>query len=166
MKRYKLLTLLIISVLIITGCATKKSTKSVSEFREIAKNLNMTTYSPEEYGYAEDASTIITNDYSILFYKIKRGFDINGMYIDEVKNVYSAAGIKDTTTNQEATIVAELTTKPIEKNISKGKNWSSVEVITDSKYYYVIMVDDTLLKITSNLDKKDEVKKVIDAMKY
>ena len=166
MKRYKLLTLLIISVLIITGCASKKSTKSVSEFNDIAKNNNMTVYDGNTYGYAEEASYVKTNDYSILFYKVKRGFDIQGMYIDEVKNVYTAAGIKDNTTTQEATVVAELTTKPVEKNIRKGKNWSSLEVVTENRYYYLCMVDDTLFKIDSTLDKRDEVKNIIDAMKY
>ena len=84
------------------------------------------------------------------------------MFIDEAKNVYSKAGVLDET-NDDTT---NATQNKYTKKTAAGKNWSSVEITTDIKYYYLIYVNNTLLYMEGNLDKKDTLVKIKDAINY
>ena len=166
MKRFKLLTILLMSIIIFTGCSKTKKTITSNEFYEtISKNGIVVSDVTQIYGSAEKAYQSQPNDnqYSILFIEGKSIGEIKDMFLDEGNNIYQKAGISDEAKTVEA---GSLTTKAPNKNILSGKNWQSLEVTTESNYYYLIFVDNTLLYIESNLDNKDKLVKIKDTIHY
>ena len=78
------------------------------------------------------------------------------MFIDEAKNVYAKAGIDEDSDSN----------KKITKTTASGKNWSSVEITNEYSYYYLAYIDNTILYLEGNIDQKDLLIKVKDAIKY
>ena len=165
MKRYSLLTILIVCVLIITGCNKTKTKVSIDEFYKQASKLDihMKDYS-QSYGYANKAYQTESDEYKILFVDGKNKQDIHGIFFDEVKNIYAKAGLKNTTTEDPEAGV--LTTSPVDRKVDGGSGWESLELTKDDKYYYIIYVDNTYLYMEGNMDNKDLLIKLKDSIKY
>ena len=159
MKKISLLVLLIASVFLITGCSNKKTVITGSEFKDkVVGIVNVSNYSAY-YGIAKEAYQTEKTEYKVLYIEGNSLSDIKGMYVDEGKNMYAKAGIVDEYGNEAAA------TK-VTKETRSGKNWSSIEITTEYKYYYPIYVENTILYMEGNLDQKDTLFKVRDAIKY
>ena len=166
MKRFKLLTILFIGIVILSGCSKTKKSITAQEFYEAADKQGIVVQDlSQHYGIAKKAYQSENNDnkYSILFIEGNSINEMQNMFYDEAKNIYAKAGIKDQYDSQEA---GKLTTKAPKKYVLSGKNWESLEVTTDNKYYYLIFIDETLLYMESDNDNKDLVNKLKDTIKY
>ena len=90
MKKYiKLFSLVLVSILLLTGCSSTKEAISGDKFVEVANTFyyypnDITSY----YDYSETAKYYSDKDISMTFIVGKRAYDIEGVFLDEVKNVY------------------------------------------------------------------------------
>ena len=163
MKRLKLLLIVILGILVFTGCNSKKTSITGTDFsKQVGGIVSLNNYS-SHYGLAKQAYQTDNTEYKVLFVEGNTISDIKGMYIDEVKNVYAKAGIVEETSQDEGTNAVD---KKYTKRTAAGKNWSSIEITTDISYYYLIYVDNTLLYLEGNIDKKDILVKVKDTINY
>lgn len=165
MKKIKLLTILIMCIIIVTGCSKSKKEITASDFYNTAKDQGYLLGDVSSlYGLANKAyQTNKDSEISILFIEGKNETDMFNMLIDEAKNVYSKAGIQDEYPTAEA---GQTTTKTPKKNVDKGKNYQSVEVTTNDRYYYLVYVGKTFFEIEGDISKKEDINKLIDTMKY
>ena len=166
MKRFKLLTILFLGIIILSGCSTTKKSISAQDFYNAAdKEGIVVSNASSVYGLAKKAyqSAVNDNRYTILFIEGDSISDMQNMFLDEASNIYNKTGL-----NKEAETVepGTLTTKAAKKSIGDGKNWQSLEVTTDDRYYYVSYVDKTLLYIESDTSNKDKLIKIKDTIKY
>jgi PBP1b-binding outer membrane lipoprotein LpoB len=166
MKRFKLLTILFIGIIILTGCSKTKKAATAQEFYDVAdKNGIVVQDVSQLYGLADKAYQSSPNDnqYKLLFIQGKSMSDMQNMFLDEASNVYNKTGLSEEKETQE---VGTLTTKAPKKFIASGKNWQSVEVSTDDYYYYIAYVDNTLIYIESTTSNKEKLIKIKDTIKY
>ena len=159
MKKTKIILLLLIFILVLTGCTKKSST--CEKFASALKEQGYEVYDyTQGYGYANKAYQSSSDDYMALFVEGKNLKDIQGIFIDEVKNIYGLAGVK---TKEEQEQSEDKGPIPIVKG---GDSWESVEVTTDNSFYYISYINDTLLYIKSNTDNEAKFRKIIDTIKY
>lgn len=162
MKKIRLLLIICFGLLIITGCNYKKTSITGTEFsKQVGSIVVLNNYSTS-YGIAKQAYQTDNTEYKVLFIEGNTSSDIKGMFIDEAKNIYAKAGIVDETNSTDD----NSTSSKYTKRTASGKNWSSVEITTDIKYYYLEYVDNTLLLLEANIDKKDIMLKVKDTINY
>lgn len=162
MKKLRVLLIVLFGILILTGC-TKKEAVKASDFAKKAGSYVVLNNYTSYYGIAKEAYQTNNDQYKVIFIEAKNMSDIKGMYIDEAKNIYSKAGIVDENSADEGTNAIN---NKYTKKTASGKNWSSLEITTDLKYFYMIYVDDTILLIESNKEDKDLMIKVRDAINY
>ena len=169
MKHIKIITVMILSLVILTGCKNKKARVDGPTFNTLATSSGIgTTDVTSYYGYADRAYQSNHDKYKVLYIDFKdTGVDAQGIFLDQVNNMYGKAGVNENaTTTSGKTNVAELTTKAYKKDNDNGDNWVYVKIETDNGFYYIARVDDTMLYITNNIKKKKKKKKLISAMKY
>ena len=162
MKKLKLLTLLLILIVFITGCKKAKQALDGPTFVTRATNLEITPTNVNNiYGYAKSSYQATTDDYNIIFIETNKESDAHSTFLDEAKNIYILTG-------SEVEGESSITTKKQENNrvVLAGKNWESLETEYEGTYYYLIYVDKTVLYIKSKSSSKQLMKKLIDAMKY
>lgn len=166
MKRLKLLTILFIGIIILTGCSKAKKSITAVDFYNTADKAGLVLQDASNvYGLAKKAyqSTINDYQYTIFFIEGNSISDMQNMFLDEAANIYSKTGLdKETETVEPGT----LTTKGAKKSTGSGKNWKSLEVSTEDRYYYVTFIDNTLLYIESNNTNKDKLISIKDTIKY
>lgn len=155
MKKLKFLVVILIGLIIVTGCNKKSKTAlSSDDFLKICNEKNIKMYDAIGlYAFADKAYVTSEEKYEILYIIGKNQSDISGMYVDEVSNIYSKYKTDD---NNE----------DYKENVQSGNNWQTVEIQYKDKYVYIAIVDKTILEVHSDLVNKDLVRSLIDAMKY
>lgn len=167
-NKLKLLIVLFIPLFILTGCKSTKKPINADTFVTKAKELYLypndvtKTYS----GYAESAQSITGNGIYVLFIDGRRKYDIEGVFLDEVKNVYHEAGVFDDEETTTAMINTTIKNNNVEHNKTGGENWLKVSVTNKTNFYYVSWIEDTYIYIKSDIDKKTDMEKLIDAIGY
>ena len=161
---------MLLLVVIVTGCEQKKSKIDTPTFNTYASNAGISVQDVTQYyGYADSATQTNYKEFKVLFVDFKdTGVDSQGIFLDQVNNVYSSAGVKEDAKGDTPTtvITSVATTKKYTKETDSGTNWVYTKVITEDKFYYVAKVDDTMLYIVSDLDHKDTMEQLISTMKY
>ena len=165
MKRFRLLTVLFIGIILLSGCSKNKKEITAEEFYNKSTELGYSFIDVSSlYGLANKAyQTNKDADIKILFIYGKTETDMFNMFIDEAKNVYSKAGIQDEYPTVEA---GKTTTQAPKKYVNKGNGWETVEVQTSDRYYYLAYVGKTYFEVEGNISDKDNIKKLIDTIKY
>ena len=139
MKKFKIL-LLIVSILLVSGCGTTKESITESEFIEIAQNQGLTTYDDSaSFDYVESAYVAAIKDLKVIYIKGKKKADIEGTFIDQCNNIYKRAleGYKDSK--------------------KSGSNWSTLKITDSDHYYFISLIDDTYIYIEGSIEKKDKI---------
>ena len=149
MKKIKVL-MLILSVFLIVGCGEENKVVFMPrEFLEISKNLG---HSVEDYtssfAYSDASYLISTNNFYVLYVKGKKKHDVEGLFLDECKNIYNTAqeGYKEKTGGSD--------------------NWLSLEVKDSKNYYYAVYVEDTYINIKTDIANEDKAKELIEKIGY
>ena len=160
MKRIKLLTILLLSILIITGCTKKTST--CDEFNRLAREqgFEVVDYT-KAYGYANKAYQTSNDSHLAFFVEGKKQKEVQGIFLDEVKNIYVAAGVKSKSERENSE--EDQGPEPIKNG---GDSWGTVEITTDDTYYYISYIKNTMLYIKCNISEKDKFVHIKDTMKY
>lgn len=145
----KKILLILLSVLLLTGCGKKKVSLNDEEFYNIMSENKFQVYDDKEnFPYAEHAYVIAEENLKVVFIEGKRKVDVEGVYVDQCNNVYKQAleGYDDTK--------------------KSGSNWSTLKLTDANNYYYVSLVDNTYLYIEGSLDKEVRINRIIDLLKY
>ena len=162
MKNIKLLSIIILTLIVLTGCSKKPA--SMKDFANLMKDKNISIYDVTDiYGYAKKAYKTNSEDYQVLFVESKNLKDMQGVFLDEVKNIYGFSGIATKSSDIED---IDKDSSEIQPNVQSGKSWGRVEIETEDNYYYVSYIDKTMLLIIGNKDNADMLKEIKNAMKY
>lgn len=145
----KKVLVLLLSILLLTGCGEKKSSLEEGEFYSIMTKKGYQVYDDKDnFEFVNHAYVILESDLKIVFVEGKSKVDIEGIFVDQCNNVYNKVleGYDD-----------------LKKS---GKNWSTLSIKDSQNYYYVSLVDDTYLYIEGSLDKENKINRIIDLLKY
>lgn len=148
MRKVKVL-LLIISILLISGCGKTKESITQDEFVKIAENQGLTTYDDSaSFDYVESAYVAAIKDLKVVYIKGKKKTDIEGTFVDQCNNIYKRAleGYKDSK--------------------KSGSNWSTLKITDSENIYFISLVDDTYIYIEGTIDKENKINRIIDELKY
>ena len=149
MKKIKVLLLMFLTVFMV-GCGSEEKTVvEPTDYLNIIQNLGYTAEDhTSSFAYSEASYLINNNNMYVLYVKGKKKYDIEGLFLDECKNVYNLAkeGYKEKTDGSD--------------------NWVSLEVKDNEKYYYVVYVDDTYLQIKADLAQEPYAKEIIEKLGY
>lgn len=144
MKKLKNILFILLVLLYVTGCGSTRKCLDVSEIQSILESSDFEVYdSTEQVGYAEKALYGIKGKVTANFVKGKKKYDIQGVFLDECKNVYSK------------------TTSDYKNETNGGKNWTYLVVTDSTNYYFVGWIDDSYITITAPADQEKIMNKLV-----
>lgn len=151
-KKILLITILITSLLFLTGCGKKALT-----IEEFTSSFDTNKYTVGEYQEGQ-IDTVIDG--------LQRGaYVTNGSYTIDFYILENTSKAKALFKDEKATFEASKDGKTIENSI-KINNYESYELTTDLMYMYTCRVDNTLLYINANVEDKDEIKSLVKKLGY
>ena len=134
MKSIKIGILLLVSILLV-GCSTTKEnidpTNIINTLRDNKYEVFDTT---EEVGYASTAYYAYKNEIKINFVKATKKYDVQGVFLDECRNIQSVAGGN------------------YKQETDGGKNWTYLIVTNETDYYFVGWVNDSYISISAPIE--------------
>ena len=148
MKKFKL-CIIILMMIIVTGCNTTKENIDVVSFQNTLEENNFKVYDiTDEYGYATRAIYASKGSATINYVEGKKKYDIQGIFLDECKNVYNTASAdyKDKTDG--------------------GKNWTYLTVTDDDNYYFVGWVENSYITIKAPKDQETKMNNLAKELGY
>ncbi len=150
-KKGLLIVLLVVALFTLTGCITKKALSS-AEVKTIVEKEGYTVTedneSYDEYEHIKEVLELGNSNFYLQFFvisdeeKAKTLFNNNKELIDN---------------NREGNYT---------NSSLSGKNYETYELISGGYYMYVSRVDNTMLYVMQKEEYKDEIKKIIKALKY
>lgn len=144
MKKLKCLLIILLLLVFVPGCAKEKELIDVTKVRSIMENYNINvTDITEKYGYATQAYYGYKDDIKINFVKGNKRYDIQGIFLDECKNVYSVCG------------------NDYKKNTNVGDNWTNLTVTNKETYYYVGLVGDSYITIVAPISFQKDMESLV-----
>ncbi len=144
MKLFKKLLLVLIVPLLLCGCAGTKESKDPSEIQSILEEAKFDVYdSTEQVGYASRALYGIKGEAKANYVKGDKKYDIQGIFLDECKNVYNRAA------------------SDYKKSTDGGDNWTYLVVTDDTKYYFVGWIEDSYIVVESPKDQEKLMNKLV-----
>lgn len=138
-----------VMIILVAGCAKDKEAITGSDFLEKAEEANYKMVdNTAAFDYAESVYSVSSKEFTMYFIDGKKSYDIKGLFLDECANIYKKM------------------TDEYDKTTTGGDNWTTLEIKTDKKYYYVSWVKDTYLYIEAPLAKEKELEKFVDSLGY
>lgn len=149
MKRFKYLFLVLVLSFFITGCGSTSKNVDVTTVKSKMEDYNLTvTDTTDKYGYATQAYYGYKDDIKINFVKGEKRYDIQGIFLDECKNVYSVCG------------------NDYKKSDDGGDNWTTLTVTNTTTYYFVGWVGDSYITITAPLSQQSKMENLIEDLGF
>lgn len=144
MKILKKLFLVLVVMCFLCGCGAPKVTKDPSEIQSVLEDAKFDVYdSTEQVGYASKALYGVKGEVKANYVKGDKKYDIQGIFLDECKNVYNRASTD------------------YKKETDGGDNWTYLIVTDDTKYYFVGWIEDTYIVIESPIDQEHIINKLV-----
>ena len=141
--------ILIISIFCLCGCVKEKDALSASEFADTIDSLGYEIVDyKNQFSYAKAAYMVVADNISITYINGNRKYDVEGLFIDECRNVYDKAG------------------EDIEEKTAGGDNWTYLSVTNDDNFYYVSWIEDTYILVESSAEDKNVASKLIRELGY
>ena len=148
MKKIKGL-FLALAVCLLVGCSSKKEVLSPDRFLEIIEGEKLAPGdTTNSYTTFAEKAYVIDSNFYLLYVQGKNQYDIEGVFVDECRNVYNLLSTNAT------------------RKTSGGDNWTSLEATDGDNYYYVVWVGDTYIYSKATGDSKDRLKEVIKKLGY
>ena len=91
---------------------------------------------------------MITSEFKVIYVESKNVYDIEGVFLDECKNISGSLSEKGTYKSDS------------------GKNWAKFVAEDMGDYYYVVLVDNTYIYIKGKPESKERIQKFVDAIGY
>lgn len=149
MKKIKLL-LVCTLVLLASGCSKTREAVSPEKFSNILTSHNYKLLDKTDtVDYAEAAYVVNSEAIEFAYINGKRKYDIEGLFIEECKNVLNDVGSKE-----------------YDKDLGSGDNYAYLKITTDEKFYYVSWIDDTYLYIKAPVGRQDDLEGVLKELGY
>lgn len=149
MKNLKHIFMILLLLVVVTGCAKEKELIDVttvkSTMEEYKINVADTT---NKHGYAVQAYYGYKDDIKINFVKGNKRYDIQGIFLDECKNVYSVCG------------------NDYKKDDEVGDNWTNLTVTNKDTYYYVGWVGDAYITIVAPISYQNEMQEMVEKLGF
>lgn len=149
MKKSKVI-LLCLFTLLVAGCDKAKTAVKPNEFVDIISSFKMNIQDKtEEVDYADALYRIDSNTYDFIYIDGKKKYDIEGLFVDQCKNVIDDVG-SDT----------------YKQDIGSGSNWAKLEITTEDNYYYVSWIGDTYIYVKGLIGDATTFRKIIKELGY
>ena len=149
MKKTKLLILCLFTLLL-AGCSDTKSAVKPEEFTKVMSEMKLDIQDQtESVDYADAIYRIDSNTYDFIYIDGKKKYDIEGLFVDQCKNVIDDVG-SDT----------------YKQDTGSGSNWAKLEITTEERYYYVSWIGDTYIYIKGVVGDADYFRKIIKELGY
>lgn len=151
MKRTKLLILCLFTILV-AGCSDTKTTVKPEEFTKVMSEYKLNIQDQtESVDYADAIYRVDSNTYDFIYIDGKKKYDIEGLFVDQCKNVIDDIGTGTDTYKQD---------------IGSGSNWAKLEITTEDTYYYVSWIGDTYIYIKGVVGDADYFREIIKKLGY
>lgn len=149
MKNIKYILIVLLLLVLVPGCAKEKELIDVTRVKSIMEehNINVTD-TTDKYGYATQAYYGYKDDIKINFVKGNKRYDIQGIFLDECKNVYSVCG------------------NDYKKDDNVGDNWTNLTVTNKDTYYYVGWVSDSYITIVAPISFQGEMEELVSKLGF
>lgn len=148
MKKIKILVLCLL-LICTSGCSSTKDAIDKDFFVNVLTENKYTVYeATDEFDYATVALIATKNDIKFTFVEGKKRYDIEGIFIDECKNAYSAAG------------------SDYDSNTHGGKNWTNLTITNKTNYYFVGWIGNTYMFVEAPIEDKGKVVSIISELGY
>lgn len=145
--KYFFITLLLLGLA--SGCAKEKDLIDVTMVKSKMEEYNINvTDTTDKYGYAAQSYYGYKDDIKINFVKGNKRYDIQGIFLDECKNVYSVCG------------------NDYQKDDNVGDNWSNLTVTNKDNYYYVGWVGDSYITIVAPISYQREMREMVEKLGF
>lgn len=149
MKKLKKVLIVLLMCICVSGCGSTKETLDPRDIQSILEEASFEIYdSTEQVGYAEKAFYGIKGQVTANFVKGEKKYDIQGVFLDECKNVYSKV------------------TNDYKRVNDGGKNWTYLIVTDKDKYYFVGWVDDSYITIDAPADQEKLMNKLVKELGF
>lgn len=144
MKKIQLMLICFLAIFT-AGCSKMKSAISSQEYYDTVVQSGYTVQdSKAAYAYAKASYLIEEKDIKLLYVKGERKYDIEGIFIDECKNVYNLIGAEE-----------------YEQKVLGGDNWTSLEITTKESFYYVSWIEDSYIYLSAPIANQKDLKSLI-----
>lgn len=149
MKRAKILILCLFT-LMVAGCSDTKSAVKPEEFVKVIGEFKLDVQDQtDSVDYADAIYRVNSNTYDFIYIDGKKKYDIEGLFVDQCKNVIDDIG-NDT----------------YKQDIGSGSNWAKLEITTEEAYYYVSWIGDTYIYIKGLVGDADNFRDMINKLGY
>ena len=150
-KKGLLIVLLVVARFTLTGCITKKALSS-AEVKAIVEKEGFTatedTESYQEYDHIKEVLELGNTNFYLQFFVISD--------VEKAKTLF----------NNNKELIDNNREGNYTNSSLSGKNYETYELISGGYYMYVSRVDNTLVYVMQKEEYKDEIKKIIKALKY
>ncbi|MDE5630841.1 MAG: hypothetical protein K2G03_04880 [Bacilli bacterium] len=151
MKRTKVLILCLFTLLI-AGCSDTKTTVKPDEFLSVMGEFKLDVQDQTEtVDYADAIYRVNSDTYDFIYIDGKKKYDIEGLFVDQCKNVVDDIGTGIGTYKQDT---------------GSGSNWAKLEITTEDTYYYVSWIGDTYIYIKGLIADADMFRNIIKELGY
>lgn len=144
-----------IGVLAMAGCNTDKTPISGDTFSEKMEEAGLsihdqTAEKPEELGMSDVRTAIKEGEYQIEFYEFKKEEDAKSLYKEQ------EGKLKDKYESEKGTV----------KTSKERGNYASYKLYAEDEYYVLSRIGNTLVYSTTTGEYKNQVKKLVEDLKY
>lgn len=146
MEKIKYIICLLVLLVCISGCGSTKKEDIDSNvvLKTLTESKLNVTDVKDQVGYAEEAYYGVDGEIKVNYVKGNKKYDIQGIFLDECKNVYSVCG------------------NDYKKKTDGGDNWTRLEITNKDTYYFVGWVNDAYIIITSPIEYKKDMQSIVN----
>ncbi len=149
MKRAKLLLICVLTLLV-SGCSKTRTAMEPDDFSKILSKYDYKLLDKTDtVDYADAAYIVNTDNFEFTYVNGKRKYDIEGLFVEECKNIVNMVGNKE-----------------YDKDLDSGENYAYLEIKTDETYYYVSWIDDTYIYVKAPIVREKKLKEIINELGY
>lgn len=147
----KIKLILVFAVMfIVVGCGNKTmDSVSPENVYNVLTKENYKVYDiTDKLSFSEAAYLVSDKVYIINYVKTKNNYDVQGIFLDETKNILLKA--KDGYT----------------KISDSGDSWANLRVYDDDKYYFIGWIKDSYITIECSIKYKDKMNDLVKELGY
>ncbi|MCH5166738.1 MAG: hypothetical protein J1F35_02485 [Erysipelotrichales bacterium] len=148
MKKLKV-SILILSILLLVGCGSVKESVDPATLQSILRENKFEVYdATSQVGYATSALYATRGDIKVNFVKATKKYDVQGVFLDESRNIYSVVGAD------------------YKHESNGGKNWTYLVVTNETDYYFVGWIDDSYITVSAPIDQQKRMNNIVKELGY
>lgn len=165
MKKIKTLLIVMMSILLCTACGNKTTITGDKFYDKINGDYTVKDIG-DSYDFAKSAYQVDgLNSMKITFVEAKNNTVAQSLFVDESQNVYTAATADLTNINKDNKSY-KVEDDDVDDTVTKGDNYSIVEVRTSDTYYRVVWIDNTVMFGSIKIDSKTQLLNVMKGLGY